>query len=411
MTANPAGYTTAQAHTGARSARLGVVPAGYSTAVLGAPSLVPSSVQERNLLGELAPLGASYSTAYQTITIPAGARTATLSFWHRPGTQASAGDFQRVMLLKPVTYGAIATVWKTLANSTDWQHTTFDLTPYRGQSIVLYFEVYNDDISAGARTWMYVDDVSVQTCSEATATPTSTFTATSAPTSTWTPTPSPTPVASPATPTPTSTLTATPSPSPTPTATAAPSYTPTATLTPLACSERVSNGGFEANAAWTFAITGNTGGYTTAQAHAGARSARLGVAPSAYAAGEVGTEAPSELRRESDRNLLGELAPLGASYSTVYQTVSIPSGASSVTLTYWYQPGTQASRERLPASMLLQPGSYAVLKTLMRTLSNAGEWQQVALRSVRLPRAKCRDVLRGLQRSSEQRSAHLDVCG
>ena len=184
VTANPAGYTTAQAHTGDRSARLGVVPTGYSTAALGAPSLVPSSVQERNLLGELAPLGASYSTAYQTITVPPGSRTATLSFWYRPGSQASAGDFQRVMLLKPITYGAMATVWKTLANSTNWQHTTFDLTPYRGQNVVLYFEVYNDDISAGARTWMYLDDVSVQTCSEATATPTSTLTATLTPTPT-----------------------------------------------------------------------------------------------------------------------------------------------------------------------------------------------------------------------------------
>ena len=375
VTANPAGYTTAQAHTGVRSARLGVVPAGYSTAALGAPSLTPSSVQERNLLGELAPLGASYSTAYQTITVPAGARTATLSFWYRPGSQASAGDFQRVMLLKPVTYGAIATVWKTLANSTAWQPTTFDLTPYRGQSVVLYFEVYNDDISAGARTWLYVDDVSVQTCSEATATPTSTLTATLTPTPTWTPTPSPTPIASSATPTPTSTLTATPSPSPTPTATAAPSNTPTATPA-SACSERVSNGGFEANAAWTFAITGNPGGYTTAQAHTGARSARLGVAPSAYATGEIDTEAPSGLYQESDRNLLGELAPLGASYSTVYQTLSIPTGAGSVTLTYSYQPGTQAAGGDFQRVLLLKPGSYAVLKTLMKTLSNAGGWQQ-----------------------------------
>ena len=410
-TANPAGYITAQAHTGARSARLGVVPAGYSTAALAASNLVPLSVRERNLLGELAPLGASYSTAYQTITVPAGARTATLSFWHRPGSQASAGDFQRVMLLKPVTYSVIATVWKTLANSTAWQHTTFDLSPYRGQSIVLYFEVYNDDISAGARTWMYVDDVSVQVCSEATATSTSTRTATLAPTSTWTPTPIPiassstptptstltatpsplptptataapsdtptvTPIASTATPTPTSTLTATSSPSPTLTVTTAPSDTPTATPTPFACTERVGNGGFEANATWTFAITGNTGDYTTAQTHSGARSARLGVSPAANSAGKIRTQAPSELRRETDRNLLGELAPLGASYSTVYQTVSIPSGAGSVTLTYWYQPGTQATGGDFQRVMLLQPGSYSVLKTLMKTLSGVGEWRQ-----------------------------------
>ena len=107
------------------------------------------------------------------------------------------------MLLKPVTYGVIATVWKTLADSTNWQYTTFDLTPYRGQSIVLYFEVYNDDISTGARTWMYLDDVSVQACSDASSTPTSTPTAPSSPTPTRTPTPSPTLVVSDATSTPT----------------------------------------------------------------------------------------------------------------------------------------------------------------------------------------------------------------
>jgi hypothetical protein len=138
----------------------------------------------------------------------------------------------------------------------------------------------------------------------------------------------------------------------------------------------VGNGGFEANATWTFAITGNTGGYTTAQTHSGARSARLGVAPAANSAGKISTQAPSELRRETDRNLLGELAPLGASYSTVYQTVSIPSGAGSVTLTYWYQPGTQATGGDFQRVMLLQPGSYSVLKTLMKTLSGVGEWQQ-----------------------------------
>ena len=32
-----------------------------------------------------------------------------------------------------------------------------DLTPYRGQSLVLYFNVYND--GNGQRTWQYLDDV------------------------------------------------------------------------------------------------------------------------------------------------------------------------------------------------------------------------------------------------------------
>ena len=73
--------------------------------------------------------------------------------------------------------------------------------------------------------------------------------------------------------------TVTPSPSPTPTRTDA---TPSPTPTSAACSEPVANGGFEANAAWTFAVTANPAGYTTAQAHTGARSARLGVVPAGY---------------------------------------------------------------------------------------------------------------------------------
>ncbi len=372
-TANPAGYSSVQAHTGVRSARLGVVPSGYSAAVEpDAPRPVAPSGQERNLMGELAPFGASYSTAYQTVAVPSSARTVTLSFWHRPGTQTTSGDFQRVLLLKPVTYSVIATVMKTLANKTAWQQTTFDLTPYRGQSIVLYFEVYNDDISSGARTWMYLDDVSVQACSGAAATPTSTSTMTPSPAPTKTPTPSPTSVIFPDTPTPT------PSPTFTPTPTATPSRTSTATATALACSERVANGGFEASVAWTFAITGNPGGYTTAQAHTGIRSARLGIVPSALKIGEIDPEGTPRLRRGPERNLLGELAADGASYSTVYQTVTIPADPGAVTLTFWYRPGTQATAGDFQRALLLRPGSYALLKVLMKTLSNADGWQQAS---------------------------------
>ncbi len=89
-----------------------------------------------------------------------------MRFWHRPGTQATTGngDFQRVLLLKPGTYAVVKTLTKMLTNSNTWHEARFDLAPYRGQSLVLYFEVYNDDIAAGPRTWMYVDDVEVISC-------------------------------------------------------------------------------------------------------------------------------------------------------------------------------------------------------------------------------------------------------
>ncbi len=155
-TASTAGYTTAQARTGLRSARLGVLPA----TLIAARNI---SAAERNILGELAPLGASYSSGYQTVTIPADAGTATLIFWYKPGTQAADGDFQRAMLLAD-DYSYLATVMKVLENSGDWQQRSFDLTPYRGRSIVIYWEVFNDDLLAGPRTWMFLDDVSVRVC-------------------------------------------------------------------------------------------------------------------------------------------------------------------------------------------------------------------------------------------------------
>ena len=163
-TASTAGYTTAQARTGLRSARLGVLP---GTLIAFETFRVCETLKvctgERNILGELAPSGASYSSGYQTVTIPADAGTATLIFWYKPGTQAADGDFQRAMLLAD-DYSYLATVMKVLENSGDWQRRSFDLTPYRGRSIVIYWEVFNDDLLAGPRTWMFLDDVSVRVC-------------------------------------------------------------------------------------------------------------------------------------------------------------------------------------------------------------------------------------------------------
>ncbi len=176
VTASRGGYTTADAHAGARSARLGLQPWQPP------PELGKSDGPERNLLGEAAPDNASFSAVHQTLSIPANAGSITLSFFYKPGSQASDGDYQRVMLLNPDGYTYIATLMQVLENADSWRRATFDLTPYRGRQVVLYFEVFNDNISAGPRTWMFLDDVSVAGCG-----------ATPPPTRTPTPTPSPTP--------------------------------------------------------------------------------------------------------------------------------------------------------------------------------------------------------------------------
>jgi hypothetical protein len=239
-TASQAGYTTAVARRGVRSARFGVAPVGglWRNPFRAARSLAP----ERNLLGEQAPVVASYSSGYQTISLPADAQTVTLSFWYRPGTQAAAGDFQRALLLDADSYAYIATVMSVLENAATWRERRYDLSAYRGQRLVIYWEVYNDDISAGAQTWLYLDDVSVRACAAAsltvTPTPTGTPTATSspsvAPTATRTPSATPT-----ATPSPSATPTEALSPSATPTEAPTPSITPTATPSPSATPEKL----------------------------------------------------------------------------------------------------------------------------------------------------------------------------
>lgn len=173
VTASRAGYTTAAAHGGVRSVRLGLTTTQDLTDFGNPPR------SERNLLGELAPANASFSAVYQTISLPALAGSFTLTFFYKPGSQGADGDYQRVMLLNPDGYTYIGTLMQVLEAGDAWRFATFDLTPYRGQMVVLYFEVFNDNISAGPRAWMHLDDVSVRGCGAAPQTPT--------------PTPSPTP--------------------------------------------------------------------------------------------------------------------------------------------------------------------------------------------------------------------------
>ncbi len=176
--ASRGGYTTVEAHTGARSARLGLLPGQDVTQDL--TGLRRPVRSERNLPGEQAPENASFSAVDQTISIPANAGSVALTFWYKPGSEAATGgDYQRVMLLDPDGYTYIATLMQVLENAGSWRRATFDLTPYRGRSIVLYFEVFNDNISAGPRTWMFLDDVSVLACPVTPPPP-------------WTPTPTPT---------------------------------------------------------------------------------------------------------------------------------------------------------------------------------------------------------------------------
>ena len=96
-----------------------------------------------------------------------------------------------VVLLDPA--GAILTKpWFSHNNSQLWNQMSFDLSPWRGQTVQLYFNVYNDGV--GGTAAMFLDDVSLTACTGGvTLVPTGGVTLIPSGTSSPTPTPSGTP--------------------------------------------------------------------------------------------------------------------------------------------------------------------------------------------------------------------------
>ena len=153
----PGAYDDIVAHSGLRSARLGIVP--------------PAADRE------------GYSSVYQQVTIPATTPgPVTLTFWCWPQREGVAEgvsrdirqalqswpdsipqDKQYVLILdKDMNILEVLMATGEPLHTPDWGFAYFDISAYRGQTICVYFSVYNDgDLEEGRRTWMYVDDVAV----------------------------------------------------------------------------------------------------------------------------------------------------------------------------------------------------------------------------------------------------------
>jgi hypothetical protein len=101
----------------------------------------------------------SYASARQLVAIPADATRATLTFWYWPVSADTSGDTQWVLIFDQGMHNILATVFSTLSNAQTWTPVTFDVSPWIGQGINIYFGVIND--ADGLLTQMYVDDVSV----------------------------------------------------------------------------------------------------------------------------------------------------------------------------------------------------------------------------------------------------------
>ena len=132
--------STAQVHSGSGSALLGVVQ----------PASAP----------------AGDSNVSQTVAIPSGTTT-TLTFWYWAATTddlcSGSGctfDWQEAQI-RSTSGQTLASVFKSDSNAQKWTQVTFDMTPYAGQNVVLWFNVHQDKSNPPDDTWMYLDDVTL----------------------------------------------------------------------------------------------------------------------------------------------------------------------------------------------------------------------------------------------------------
>ncbi|HEX6519257.1 MAG TPA: DUF4082 domain-containing protein [Streptosporangiaceae bacterium] len=139
--ASPPVANSTQVHSGSGSALLGVVQPGAE------------------------PNGDS--SLSQQVAIPSTGGPTTLSFWYDPATtddicsgSGCSFDWQEAQI-RSTSGQTLASVFKSNSNSQTWTHVSFDLTPYAGQSIVLWFNVHEDGSNPPDDTWMYLDDVTL----------------------------------------------------------------------------------------------------------------------------------------------------------------------------------------------------------------------------------------------------------
>ena len=103
------------------------------------------------------------SSLYQTITIPSTATTATLTYWYLPvSSDVLRYDWQEAQV-QNASGVMLAQIMKVCSNTRRWTQVTYNLLPYKGQTIRIYFNVHEDGDPYGAETAMYLDDVTVVT--------------------------------------------------------------------------------------------------------------------------------------------------------------------------------------------------------------------------------------------------------
>ena len=120
-----------------------------------------------------APAVVTFSSIRQLVTLPFTTGRLELRWWKllRTEQQGAAGQFadRQDLILLSSGLQPIQILRRELRNDNVWVQDVVDLTPYRGQSLYIYFNAYND--GNNSRTWMYLDDVRLNSCGGVIATP------------------------------------------------------------------------------------------------------------------------------------------------------------------------------------------------------------------------------------------------
>lgn len=99
------------------------------------------------------------SNITQPVTVPATG--GTLSYWYNPHCPDTLTYDQQTVQIRNTAGAVLATVMNICSNSAVWTQKTFSLAPYANSTVVLYFNVHDDNWPSDP-SYMLVDDVGIQ---------------------------------------------------------------------------------------------------------------------------------------------------------------------------------------------------------------------------------------------------------
>ena len=105
----------------------------------------------------------SYSIAQTLITVPQDVDSAGISFWYYPNSlDVAGGDLASLHIFNESLSFAREIFSYPVTGEQAWTHVAFDLTGFRGDTIMLHFLIIND--GDGIPTTVFIDDVELQYC-------------------------------------------------------------------------------------------------------------------------------------------------------------------------------------------------------------------------------------------------------